>query len=102
MTTFDYNPTAITQLLNKLTDAQDNIFWSIRSCYSNGQEQTILEVAICEHACRKIRGLIAFSTETGQTVNIRYPGYKKWGNENIIDILLDLINLERSKMPEAS
>lgn len=102
MTTFDYNPTAVTQLLNKLTDAQDNVFWSIRNCYSNGREQTILEVAIYEDACRKVKGLIAFSTETGQTVNISYPGYKKCGNEDIIDILLDLINLERSKMPQAS
>lgn len=101
MITFEYNPTAVANLLNKLVARQQNVFWEIRSSYSNGQEQTLVEVAIYEGASHRIKGLIAFNTGTGQTINLRYRGYKKGVNENIIDTLLDLINFEKYKMLEA-
>lgn len=98
MITFDYHPTAVNKLLNKLVATQNHVFWNIRSSYSNGQEQTLLEIAVYEGDSRRIKGLIVYNTETGQTVNLRYRGYKSRCNENIVDTLLDLINFEKYKM----
>lgn len=86
------NKTLVKSLLNKLTEVGREITWRINNSYSNGIDNTVLEIQIFE---RKIQtGRIAFQLEDGHVINYRYKDLEKRIPIQIMDMLLDIIGYE--------
>ncbi|NVJ47919.1 MAG: hypothetical protein HWE21_15725 [Cytophagia bacterium] len=82
----------VRSLLNKLVEIGNNVTWRINNSYSNGIDQTILEIQIFEN--RLQTGRIAFQLENGQVINYRYKEMEKRIPVQIVDMLLDVIGYE--------
>ncbi len=82
----------IRSLLNKLVEIGDNVTWRINNTYSNGLDQTILEIQIFENKLQT--GRIAFQLEDGHVINYRYKDLEKRIPVQIVDMLLDVIGYE--------
>lgn len=82
----------VRSLLNKLVEIGNNVTWRINNSYSNGIDQTILEIQIFEN--RLQTGRIAFQLESGQVINYRYKEMEKRIPVQIVDMLLDVIGYE--------
>ena len=82
----------IRSLLNKLVEIGDNVTWRINNTYSNGLDQTILEIQIFENKLQT--GRIAFQLEDGHVINYRYKDLEKRIPVQIVDMLLDVIGSE--------
>lgn len=96
-----YNSSAVTDLLDMLIQSDNSLHWNLRCCFSDGHGDAIMEIALYEGPCRRIKGLITFSAASGKTMNFRYRGYHKKGHDNIVDTLLDLINFEKYQLASA-
>jgi hypothetical protein len=79
-------------LLNKLTEMRDEVTWRINNTYSDGIDNTILEILTFENGLQT--GRIAFQLEDGHVINYRYKALEKHLPAQIVDILLDVISLE--------
>lgn len=86
------NKTLVRSLLNKLVEVGDNITWRINNTYSNGIDNTVLEIQIFEHKLQT--GRIAFKLEDGNVINYRYKDLEKRIPIQIMDMLLDVIGYE--------
>lgn len=82
----------VRSLLNKLVEIGNNVTWRINNTYSNGIDQTILEIQIFEN--RLQTGRIAFRLEDGHVINYRYKEMEKRIPVQIVDMLLDVIGYE--------
>ncbi|WP_420385281.1 hypothetical protein [Roseivirga sp.] len=82
----------VRSLLNKLVEIGNNVTWRINNTYSNGIDQTILEIQIFEN--RMQTGRIAFQLEDGHVINYRYKEMEKRIPVQIVDMLLDVIGYE--------
>lgn len=87
------NETVI-NLLNKLKLTNPYLTWKMRCLYSDGRENTFIEITIQE-GDQKTRGKIVYSFETGKVVRYRYTRFGKKQGDEITDVLLDLINYEQ-------
>jgi hypothetical protein len=87
----------IVDLLNKICNDYRNLTWKMSCNYVNGLGKTILEIFIIEHPRSSIKRKIAFQLESGRVVNHNIQELKG-RSENITDLLLDLINLEKKKL----
>ena len=83
---------AVRSLLNKLVEIGNNVTWRINNSYSNGIDQTILEIQIFENKMQT--GRIAFQLEDGHVINYRYKEMEKRIPVQIVDMLLDVIGYE--------
>ena len=79
-------------LLTKLSDMRTNLTWKINNTYSNGIDNTVLEILIFES--REQTGRIAFQLEDGHVINYRYKEVEKQLPAQIMDVLLDVISFE--------
>lgn len=86
------NKTLVRSLLNKLVEVGKNITWRINNTYSNGIDNTVLEIQIFENKIQT--GRIAFQLEDGHVINYRYKDLEKRIPIQIIDMLLDIIGYE--------
>lgn len=86
------NKTLVRSLLNKLTEVGNNITWRINNTYSNGIDNTVLEIQIFESKLQT--GRIAFRLEDGNVINYRYKDLEKRIPIQIMDMLLDVIGYE--------
>jgi len=82
----------VRSLLNKLVEIGNNVTWRINNSYSNGIDQTILEIQIFENKLQT--GRIAFQLEDGHVINYRYKEMEKRIPVQIVDMLLDVIGYE--------
>ncbi|KYG78394.1 MULTISPECIES: hypothetical protein [Roseivirga] len=82
----------VRSLLNKLVEIGNNVTWRINNSYSNGIDQTILEIQIFENKMQT--GRIAFQLEDGHVINYRYKEMEKRIPVQIVDMLLDVIGYE--------
>ena len=82
----------VRSLLNKLVEIGNNVTWRINNSYSNGIDQTILEIQISENKMQT--GRIAFQLEDGHVINYRYKEMEKRIPVQIVDMLLDVIGYE--------
>ncbi|GHE51338.1 MULTISPECIES: hypothetical protein [Roseivirga] len=82
----------VRSLLNKLVEIGNNVTWRINNTYSNGIDQTILEIQIFENKIQT--GRIAFQLEDGHVINYRYKEMEKRIPVQIVDMLLDVIGYE--------
>lgn len=79
-------------LLTKLSDMKTGLTWRINNTYSNGIDNTVLEILIFES--REQTGRIAFQLEDGHVISYRYKEVKKQLPAQIMDVLLDVISFE--------
>lgn len=86
------NKTLVKSLLNKLTEVGREITWRINNSYSNGIDNTVLEIQIFESKIQT--GRIAFQLEDGHVINYRYKDLEKRIPIQIMDMLLDIIGYE--------
>lgn len=86
------NKTLVRSLLNKLVEVGNNITWRINNTYSNGIDNTVLEIQIFENKAQT--GRIAFQLEDGHVINYRYKDLEKRIPIQIMDMLLDIIGYE--------
>jgi len=84
--------TLVRSLLNKLVEVGKNITWRISNTYSNGLDNTVLEIQIFENKMQT--GRIAFQLEDGHVINYRYKDLEKRIPIQIMDMLLDVIGYE--------
>ena len=82
----------VRSLLNKLVEIGNNVTWRINNTYSNGIDQTILEIQIFENKIQT--GRIAFQLEDGHVINYRYKEMEKRIPVQRVDMLLDVIGYE--------
>jgi hypothetical protein len=79
-------------LLNKLAEMKTDVSWRINNTFSEGINNTVLEILTFEK--RLQTGRIAFQLEDGHVINYRYKDLEKQLPAQIMDILLDVISLE--------
>ncbi|MGW8122779.1 hypothetical protein ACV07N_08965 [Roseivirga echinicomitans] len=79
-------------LLTKLSDMRTGLAWKINNTYSNGIDNTVLEILIFEND--RQTGRIAFQLEDGHVINYRYKELEKQLPSQIMDVLLDIISFE--------
>lgn len=79
-------------LLTKLSDMKTDLTWRINNTYSNGIDNTVLEILIFENNFQT--GRIAFQLEDGHVINYRYKEVEKQLPAQIMDVLLDVISFE--------
>ena len=84
--------TVVKGLLNKLSEMRDDFTWRINNTYSNGIDNTVLEILTFEKSTQT--GRIAFQLEDGHVINYRYKEIEKQLPGQIVDILLDVISFE--------
>jgi hypothetical protein len=82
----------VRNMLNKLVELGEEVYWKINNTYTDGIDKTILEIRIYEKGQQS--GRIAFQLETGQVINYRYKKLKKKIPIHITDMLLDVIGHE--------
>lgn len=84
--------TIVKGLLHKLSEMRANFTWRINNTYSNGIDNTVLEILTFEKGTQT--GRIAFQLEDGHVINYRYKEIEKQLPGQIVDILLDVISFE--------
>lgn len=90
------NKTLVRSLLDKLQEVGKNITWRINNTYSNGIDNTVLEIQIFENKIQT--GRIAFQLEDGHVINYRYKDLEKRLPIQIMDMLLDVIGYELDRV----
>lgn len=88
---------AVKELLDKLVREHEGYRWESMCSFSDGKGTTYIEVNVYREKGSERLGRIAYHLETGQVLNFRYNGYGDKGPESIVDLLLDITNLERSR-----
>lgn len=96
----DENQALVKSMLNKLVEIGNDISWKINNSYTDGIDQTILEVRIYEAGIQS--GRVAFQLESGQVLNYQYKQLEKRLPIQIMDIMLDMISYEMAAAPVAS
>ena len=84
--------TIVKGLLNKLSEMRVDFTWRINNTYSNGIDNTVLEILTFEKGIQT--GRIAFQLEDGHVINYRYKEIEIQLPGQIVDILLDMISFE--------
>ena len=84
----------IIDLLNKLSNDYRYLTWKINCNNVNGLGKTILEILIYEFPHELLKRKIAFQLESGKVLNHNIKELRG-STDSIVDLLLDLINLER-------
>ncbi len=84
--------TIVKGLLNKLSEMRVDFTWRINNTYSNGIDNTVLEILTFEKGIQT--GRIAFQLEDGHVINYRYKEIEIQLPGQIVDILLDVISFE--------
>ncbi|WPP49836.1 hypothetical protein [Catalinimonas niigatensis] len=87
---------AVSDLLHLLSVQHKQIGWKKRCLYTNGVDQNVLEIKFYQQTDNHQIGRIAYDADNGAVLQMMYRGdfVKKPGH--IVDILLDVINMEKS------
>ena len=99
----EISPT-ILQLLIKLCNINKKLRWQIRCTYVEASGEAILYIIFYENVSSVQKGTIAFNETSWEVINFRYSGYSleysaphsQQNPDNLVDLLLDLINYEKS------
>lgn len=82
----------VRDLLNKLVEIREGFSWKINNTYTDGIDNTVLEILTFES--EKQTGRIAFQLEDGHVINYRYKNLEKRKPIQILDMLLDVLSYE--------
>ena len=86
------NRVIVRDMLGKLTERIPDLTWRINNTYTDGLENTVLEILLFEEKTQT--GRIAFQLEDGHVINYRYKSLEKRLPVHIVDMLLDVISYE--------
>jgi hypothetical protein len=86
----------ILSLIIKLCDIRKKLRWQIRCAYIDGQGDAVFRIIFYDALQNSQKGEISFYQNTEQILNFRFAGYNGDKPETLIDLLLDLINHEKS------
>ncbi len=86
------NKVIVRDMLQRLAELIPSLTWRINNSYTDGLENTVLEILIFEDKTQT--GRIAFQLEDGHVINYRYKNLEKRLPVDIVDMLLDVISFE--------
>lgn len=86
------NRTIVKDLLRKLSEMKAGLTWRINNTYTDGLNNTVLELLIFEDKSQT--GRIAFRLEDGNVIKYHYKDLEKRKPVHIVDMLLDVIGYE--------
>ena len=95
------NKFTIINLLNKLSNEQ-KVSWRLKSLYTKGQNNNLLEILIFSLPDQHQKGQITFQADTGSVLKVNYNGFSNSTADNIVDMLLDVINFEKHRKKAGS
>jgi hypothetical protein len=70
--------------------------WQIRCNYFTSEGEAVFNILFYDNYTSALKGDIAFIQSTEEVINFRFADYKGEKAENLTDLLLDLINYEKS------
>lgn len=91
---------AVREILDQLVRDLPQYRWESMCIHSDGLGMTVIEINIYQAGGSERIGQIAYHLETGDILNHRYRGYEGNAPESILDLILDVVNLERSRVVE--
>lgn len=86
----------ILNLLVKLCNIRKKLRWQIHCSQVDVEGRAIFNIFLYDISSNVLKGSIAFQQGSHQVTNFRYAGYGLESTDNVIDLLLDLINYEKS------
>lgn len=90
----------LTNLLNVVSSRNENINWRINCQYDNGEDRTLMEIKFIDIKPERIKGRITYDNYTGEVLRYQYAGLDTSNDmPDITDLILDIINLEKSLQP---
>lgn len=87
---------AVSDLLHLLSAQHKQIGWKKRCIYTNGLDNNVLEIKFYQYSDNHQIGRIAYNDFSGAVLQMKYRGDFARSPGHIIDILLDVINKEKS------
>ncbi|MDX1903270.1 MAG: hypothetical protein SFU27_03845 [Thermonemataceae bacterium] len=89
-------------LLVKLCSIRKQMRWQIRCNYFAAEGDAVFNILFYDIQNNHLKGDIAFWQPSEKVVDFRFLGYQSEKPENLIDLLLDLINYEKSILSDAN
>lgn len=86
----------ILNLIIKLCSIRKQMRWQIRCNYIEAHGETIFNILFYDTYTNHLRGDITFSQNSEEVLHCNFGGYESEKYENLTDLLLDLINHEKS------
>jgi hypothetical protein len=83
-------------LVIKLCNIRKKMRWQIRCNYFTSEGEAVFNILFYDNYTSALKGDIAFIQSTEEVINFRFADYKGEKAENLTDLLLDLINYEKS------
>lgn len=87
---------AVSDLLHLLSKQHQTIGWKKRCLYTNGTDNNVLEIKFYQHTDNHQIGRIAYNANNGAVLQMMYRGDFVRKPGHIVDILLDVINMEKN------
>jgi hypothetical protein len=86
---------AVSDLLHLLSAQHKQIGWEKRCLYTNGLDNHVLEIKFYQQPNNHQIGRIAYNDFNGLVLQMKYRGDFVRRPGHIVDILLDVINMEK-------
>ncbi len=86
----------IRNLLDKFSADNENFSWEMSCAYSDAMGTTINQITIFHRDSKTIIGIFTYHVETGNVLCCMYDKLTKTPTEGIVDMLLDMMNYEKS------
>lgn len=83
-------------LVIKLCNIRKRLRWQIRCNYFTNEGESVFNISFYDNYTSALAGHIAFVQGSEEVLDFRFSGYKGEKAENLTDLLLDLINYEKS------
>lgn len=86
----------VSDLLNELSKECRDLSFKTICLYSDGLQETIYKITLYKRLPPYENGYIIYRLEDGLVVKCAYKSIETHNEQNIIDLLLDIINIEKS------
>lgn len=89
---------AVREILDKLVEELPDYRWEGLCTSSNGPGETTIELNIYRNGGSERLGQISYHLESGDVLDYRYRGHLGDEQASIVDLVLDIVNLERDRV----
>lgn len=83
-------------LIIKLCNIRKKMRWQIRCNYFTEEGEAVFNILFYDNYTSALKGDIAFVQSSEEILEFRFAEYQGEKTENLTDLLLDLINYEKS------
>jgi hypothetical protein len=88
-------------LLDTICEKNTELSWKIKCRYSDGVDQHIMEVGLCNQLLDKQITSIIFKMESGAILRGRHKGVPSFQRgTKLIDALLEILHYESTRVPQ--